>query len=197
MNPLLTTELEELYDKLDLTAEAEERSVEDVAVVLKERFCIKDLNGANWAFRKIKAMQQKIDENEALASAEQMRIADWLKAQNNKDEDTISFFTALLTDYFQSERKIDPKFKLSTPYGEMTSRKSDKWEYDEEVLVKSLKDAELTEYIKITELPMKAEIKRNKAVFLITELGTLATRDGDVIDGVTVTNGETISVKVE
>jgi len=198
MNALLVTEYDELYDVLDL-AEKNEGILNDGESIpgLKERFCITDLNGANWAFRKIKALKEKMDESKDLAIAEQARIANWLASQNNKDENTIAFFESLLIGYFQAEREIDAKFKLSTPYGKITARKNDKWEYNEDELVQSLKNADLTDYIKITESPMKAEIKRAKTIFFVTELGTLTTKDGDVIDGVTVLEGETISVKVE
>ena len=198
MNALMTMELEELYDRID-EMEADAETADEAAGDSKEKFRINDLGAANWAFRKIKAMQQKISENKALAEAEQIRISNWLNSQTKKDENTIAFFESLLIDYFHSEREKDRRFKLSTPYGKVSAAKKTNWLWndDSKIIIKSLKDAGLDDYIRVKEEPKKQDIKgAENVLFIVTDIGTLVTTDGEVINGVMIEKGESISVKV-
>jgi hypothetical protein len=186
MNTLVNHELDELYGLTDFNGESE---------VPKEPFAIKSLDTANWAFRKLTALQTAAAENAALAEAEHARINAWLESQTGKTKRQMEFFEALLTEYFIIEREKDSHFKLSTPYGRITTRKGDKWTYDEAALVQSLKNAGLDDFIKMTELPDKSAIKSDKSIFVVTDTGQLATVTGAIIGGVSVVKGETITVK--
>jgi len=188
MNALQISELEEL----DLNPSDQEHHI----TALKERFNIRGLGCANWAFRKIAALRSKILENKSLADAEVLRIQEWLSVQTRYDEAAIALFEGLLVNYFQQERGKDSKFKLSTPYGKIQTHKGKKWHYEDDTLVKSLKSAGLTEYIRISESPAKDMIKRDKEAFTVVN-GKLATTDGEIIDGAFISDTETISVKTE
>lgn len=197
MNELTKLELIDMEDALYAAGDlhASDDDSESVTAALKERFRIKDLGTANWAFRKIKALQDKKADTDFLAQQELTRITAWKEKQNMDIERNIAFFESLIIDYFMEERAQDDRFKLSTPYGKVSSRKSDKWEYNEATLVESLKDAGLLKYIKVVESPEKAEIKRDRAIFTVTEDGQLITAEGLIIEGILVTKGETITVK--
>jgi len=199
MNALQLYELDNMEATFDENESALPSDIDEekVAQELRERFRIKDLGAANWAFRKIKAMQEKRAENNALAEQEKARIDTWLEGQNRDSDKRIAFFESLILDYFLEERAKDERFKLSTPYGKVSTRKGDKWEYDEAALVESLKDAELHEFIKVVESPEKAAIKKAKDIFSVTEDGQLVTAQGEIIEGVTVVKSETITVKAE
>lgn len=88
-----------------------------------EAFAIKNLETANWAFRKLSAYHKRVKEKEDLAKKEIERIQQWFAEETKKDVDAINYFEFLLTQYYEEQRAIDKKFKLSTPYGKMTSRK--------------------------------------------------------------------------
>lgn len=150
----------------------------------RERFRVHDLESANWVLRKMAVLRKKEEEIKALAKAEVERILAWevkeLEAIRQREE----FFTNLLAEYLYEQRKHDPKFKISTPYGKVSTRKQPpKWEYpDDETLVKTLKEVGLGNLIRIKEEPDKAELKRIATV----HEGKVISPDGAVIEGIRV-----------
>ncbi|ADQ04384.1 hypothetical protein Calow_0816 [Caldicellulosiruptor owensensis OL] len=150
----------------------------------KSRFKICNLEQANWAFRKIRAFKKQIEENEKLAKAEIERIQNWLKKENEKIQKSIEFFESLIGEYLIEQRKVDPKFKLSTPYGKATFRKQQlKWEYEEDKLVEWLESMGLNEMIRVVKEPIKNEVKKLAAQI---KEGQVITEDGLIIEGVKV-----------
>ena len=101
----------------------------------REGFKIENLEGCTWAFRKIRAIENKKTEIEAIAAAEIERINNWKEQELKQYEGDKEFFEGLLTNYYIEEKAQDKKFKLSTPYGKVTSRKTKKWFYEEEQLI--------------------------------------------------------------
>ncbi|MFT9495855.1 host-nuclease inhibitor Gam family protein [Anaerosolibacter sp.] len=158
------------------------------------RFEIKDLDGVNWVFRKIRANMSKKAELEALAKTEIERIQSWLAGETKQIDDSVNFFEGLLMEYAIKQRAADPKFKCSTPYGKIGFRKQPvKWEYEEEILVENLKKAGLNDLVRTKEEPNKTEIKKKLKVVN----GKAVTEDGEIIDGITITEqDEKIDIKV-
>ena len=98
------------------------------------------------------------------------------------------------TSEYLYERKVDPKFKISTPNGTVSTRKKQpKWTYDEAKLLEFLKQNGKYQYIRIKEEINKAELKKNvKAVN-----GKVITEEGEIVEGITVTEqGEELVVRV-
>lgn len=110
MNELDNLELEE-FDSIEEGTDQQESN----------RFEIQDLDTANWAFRKITAFKKRIQEKEALAKAENERINNWLESATKSDKNSITKFEQMLIAYYQKNREQDGKFKLTTPYGKLTS----------------------------------------------------------------------------
>lgn len=165
----------------------------------REGFRVADKDSANWAFRKIAALQKQMDENNTIATKEIDRITQWRDKENQTLTDSISFFDGLLSQYFVTEKVKDKNFKLSTPYGKVTSRKQQpKWEYNERVLLDSLKAIGHTDLIKVKEESNKTELKKiAKESFTIAN-GRLITDDGEIVEGVLITDqADKITVKVE
>ena len=157
--------------------------IENVETEERERFKIQDLDAANWAFRKLAALEKKQSEYEELAKKEKQRIELWLKSETEKTNQSKRFFESLLEEYFYTEREKDPKFKISTPYGKVSSRKQQpQWEYDLEKVVTSLENAGLKELIRIKKEPVKSEIK--KALQVVN--GQAVTVDGEIIEGIRI-----------
>jgi len=116
LNPLEQFEIEE-YE-----AQPEE---------VKQRFKINSLDTANWAMRKIKAYKNQQAEVDELAEKEMQRIKEWKEKEKKKTQRSIEFFESLLTGYLYEQREIDAKFRVSTPYGSVGTRKQQpKWEID-------------------------------------------------------------------
>lgn len=155
----------------------------------KETFQVNSLETANWAFRKLAALNSIKNEKAELADREIERINSWLEKENKNIDNSIAYFEGLLRDYYIQERDKDDKFRLSTPYGKVTSRKSRGYEYNEELLLNELKD---TEYI-IT----KESIDKNllKSEITVLEDGRVVTNDGVVLEGLTVTDKISYTIK--
>lgn len=160
-------------------------------IEVQEGFKIDSLESANWAFRKIRALKEDIKEKEELAIKERERIDNWLKSETESVRSSISFFEGLLTEYYLLIKKDNPKAKISTPYGKVSSRKSKTWNYeDEDLTIKYLKENKHSNLIRVQENLNKSELKK---VFK----DGVNEETGEIIPGLNVVQVENISIKVE
>lgn len=156
---------------------------------VREDFKIDSLEGATWAFRKLRAIEVKEAEVKDAAEKELNRINSWKEEELEQYSKDKEYFNYLLQEYFRSEKAKDKKFRLSTPYGKVTSRKTKKWNYeDEESLIKYLKESE-PNCIRVKEEINKTEVKK------IFKDGVNA-ETGEMLPFVRIEEEETISVKV-
>ena len=159
----------------------------------QERFRIDNLEAANWAFRKLAAIERKRKEIQELANKEIERIKEWQEREERSLDNSKEYFEGLLTEYFAREREKDPKFKISTPYGKVSARKQQpKWHYDEAKLIEWLKENN-KDLLRVKYEPDKNEIKRVYKV-----VGTnVVTDDGEIVEGITIEERpEKITIKV-
>ncbi|KEI15787.1 host-nuclease inhibitor Gam family protein [Clostridium haemolyticum] len=176
MNALLKNEIKEMNEVIQ----------EQVTT-----FKVDSLESANWCFRKIRALKEQIETNKALADAERFRIDSWEKKENEGALSTIEYFENLLKTYFSQEREKNQKFKLSTPYGKVSTRKSKKWIYEDEEKIKNwIKDNGYDELIRIKEELDKTALK--KAFKEGIDKST-----GEIVPGIEIRTEETVSIKVE
>lgn len=189
MNELEKLELDDLY-------------FGSLAEGVKEqgKFKIENLNSANWAFRKLSAMENKRKEIKELADKEMERIEEWQEQETKGLNNSKEFFEGLLVEYFARQKEVDPKFKLSTPYGKVSVRKlPDKWEYDDKELLTYLEAAK-PDLIRIKKEVDKASLKKKvteSKEFAICDNQVVNMETGEVINGVTVTEQpEKITIKV-
>lgn len=173
----------------------EKYELEDLEQTSVEGWSIDDIGGADWALRKISALQSQNDEIKKFADLERERIANWETKETESNNDRISFFEMKLSEYLNKLRKDDPKARIKTPHGTVGTRKvPDKWEYSSEA-VEELKKLGMTEYVRIKEEVDKAALKKSVSVL---EGGRIVNSDGEVIEAVKVIpQGEKLSVKVE
>lgn len=162
---------------------------------IQESFKVTDLNSANWCMRKMRANEKKLAEYKELAKAEIERINAWLKKEAEKIDNSNSFFQVKLEEYFLEQRANDPKFKLSTPYGKMSTRKQHpKWYYDEDKLLSYLKESNKAEFIRTKEEIDKAKLKKSVSV----KEGRAVTEDGEIIECITIEEQpDKITIKLE
>lgn len=164
-------------------------NAENSAEESKERFYVDNLDKANWAFRKLAALNAIKAENTELAVKEIDRINEWLVSRNNTIDNKISHLEGLLKEYYITERNKDDEFRLSTPYGKVTSKKGKDYIYNDELLVEELAD---TDYIVIKKSIDKNKLKKE---ITILEDGRAVTNDGVVLEGLTVTDKISYTVK--
>ncbi|WP_217971941.1 host-nuclease inhibitor Gam family protein [Staphylococcus xylosus] len=148
-----------------------------------ETFKINNLETANWAFKKIDALQAKEKEISNLAEQEIERINTWQEKELAGIGDSKAYFQHLLTEYYREQREKNSKFKLSTPYGKVTSRKGAKVIQCSSELntINLLKSRGLDNYIKTSEKLDQSAIKKD---FNETDGGTLIDPNGEVIEGI-------------
>ncbi|MBE1304526.1 hypothetical protein G4W71_10885 [Clostridium botulinum] len=160
----------------------------------QETFKITDLKGASWALRKIKECKESILEKEELAKAEKERIEEWLNNETKNDLVSLEYFNGLLLQYYKELKQKDPKAKISTPYGKVTSRKNKKWNYgNEETLLKYLDSNGYKNLIRTKQEINKTDFKES---FLIKDGIVLDKNTGEVIPEISIVEEENISVKV-
>lgn len=141
--------------------------------VEREGFKIDSLEGATWAFRKLRALTEKQEEVKKIAAAEIEKVEIWRDKELENYANDKAYFEGLLTDYYVEERAKDSKFKLSTPYGKVTSRKSKKWVYEsEEQLLKYCKDNKIPA-VRVKEELDKAGLKKIYKDGINSETGEL------------------------
>lgn len=156
---------------------------------VREVFAINDLSGATWAFRKLRAIEEKKKEITSIAIEEKKRIDEWLRKESKSLDDDKAYFEGLLSAYYIQERAKDKRFKLSTPYGKVTTRKNKKWSYDDEVVKEYIK-AENLPYIRIKEELDKTSLKKE----FKDGINPLT---GELVPGITIEEIESITVKAE
>ncbi|KEI18284.1 host-nuclease inhibitor Gam family protein [Clostridium haemolyticum] len=171
-----------------------ESEIQEMNHVMQEEvtgFKVDSLESANWCFRKIRALKEQIAENKALADAEKFRIDEWEKKENESAKNSIEYFEVLLQNYYVEQKQQDKKFKLSTPYGKVSARKSTKWNYRDEVeTLNYLNSNGYNNLIKIKQELNKAELKKAFKDGVNAETG-------EILPGVDVEEVETVSIKVE
>lgn len=155
----------------------------------KETFTVTDESSANWTLRKIKQRNNQIERNNSLAQAEMDKIEQWNKQENEKEENGIDRLQSLLAEYAMNKKAEDPKFKsLKLPNGRIGFRKKQsKWNYDEDAVVDALTKANLDDFIRVTKMPNKADIKK---VFKVVDGQVVNPDTGEILKGVTVEEQE-------
>ena len=156
----------------------------------REVFSINDLQGATWAFRKLRAIEEKQKEITAIAIEEKLRIDEWLSNESKSLDDDKAYFEGLLSAYYIEERAKDKKFKLTTPYGKVTSRKTEKYIYEDEQAIMDYCNMNELDVIRIKE-------ELDKSAFKKICKGGVNQETGEVVPGVRVETVESISVKAE
>lgn len=157
----------------------------------KERFRVDTHEKANWALRKIKALEEQKQENQQLAETEKAKIDEWLQMVNGQLDHSIQYYRGLLTEYAEELRQRDPTFKsVHLPNGRIGYRKQQpKWIIDEAVLINSLKQLGYEEYIQVKELVKKAELKKR---FQVVGEKVIDPETGELIEGAKVLEQEDV-----
>ena len=162
-----------------------------------EAFQINDLGGATWAMRKLQAVEAQENEIKKTAGDELAKIREWEDLELVKTKSDREYFESLLEDYYIRMRSNDPKFRLSTPFGKVTSRKSPAGidVSDAQKVIESLKKQGADQFIKVKEEVKKAELKKAGK---FTDSGKFVLPDGEVIEGIRPKEvTEKITVKTE
>ncbi len=151
----------------------------------RQGFVIDDEEKANWAMRKIKHLQDKKAEKEAIAKAEIDRIKQWLEEENASINRDIEFFTNALEIYMRKLNQKNPKTKsIKLIHGKLQLRKQQpKFNYDDGKLLRWLKENRHQNFIRIKESPDKSALKKSVA---IADGKAILKDTGEIVEGISV-----------
>lgn len=152
----------------------------------KKPFQVTDSSSADWVLGKLAALDAEDSNNDKTLADHIAQAQAWREKVAKETQASREYFEGLLTAYFQMQYQDNPKFKIDTPNGKVTTTKvRPKWNYDDKLLLRSLKEADATKYIvtkteeKVNKTPLKNELR-------VTANGDVVTEDGIKLDGVHV-----------
>ena len=161
--------------------------------VQEQPWKIKSLDDADWAIRTIRDAEKNRDQKLDYIKREKERLKAFEDKVKKDEIEETAFLRSCLSDYIAEQKDENPKFKLETLNGSASVRTNKKWTYDDEAVLEALKkDDDLQGYIRIKEEINKAQMKKD---FIVTGAGAVVTKDGEVIDGITVTLEKSLSLK--
>lgn len=160
-----------------------------------QAFVIDDDKKASWALKKYKLLEIEEERKKNLVKDEIDRLKLWLETEQGKIDKKKGYLEQMLGGYLMELRKNDPKAKVDTPYGTVSTRKNpDKWIYEDVAVIKFLHDAEMEEFIRVKEEVDKTPLK--KALKVVD--GKAYTEAGEEVQGISVESaGEKIVIKAE
>jgi len=158
----------------------EKYDLENDEEVSKPNFEITDLSSATWAMRKYRALAAKDDELKKVALEQKESIDAWLESKLQANQYSRDFFEGLFADYLTKLRKNDPKARIETPFGTVSTRKTPTGvNWSDETVVQSLEKQGLNDLINIKKTPDKKQIKKQ---FYFVK-GRYVNDEGQFIDG--------------
>lgn len=145
-------------------------------------FKVTDLATADWAFKQINELEARVEEKKAYAESEVKRIKAWLMVETESDLSSVDYFKFLLTQYYGELKAENPKAKLSTPHGKVTSRKQQPAiTWDEQATIDYLKEND-PELVKTTEKFNKTDVKKLFSVKRVGDSLKLVDENGEMPD---------------
>lgn len=171
--------------------------METINEVVKEKFEVKDFKGAIWCMEKIADLNREIEkkssvilEEIALLEEKIKKNREWLMHETEEIESKKMYFNSLLVQYYREEKEKNPKFKLSTPYGKVYSKKTKKWNYENEEEIKNYLEENAPELLKVKVEIDKKELKKRYPQGINMETG-------EIIPSINIEEEENFIVNIE
>ena len=162
---------------------------------VKAPFEINDDKAADWALRKIREAEARIEQVRQFAEEQKAEIDGWAETTAEREIHTIAFFTGLLQAYHHNIYRENPRIKtIKLPAGELQMRKAQpQYSRDDNKLTAWLK-AHRPEFVKVKESPDWAEAKKALAV---AGRHLVDPETGEIVDGVEVYEPEEPTFRVK
>ena len=173
-------------EELNVPLHEDEETGELIPVYEPKVTCLEE---ANVMLRKLRFVKGKEQEYKAIAENELKRIQQWLKKETEQLTGIAEWYEWQLKEYYQAERAKNEKFKLTTPYGKVSSRKQKTfhWDSEQELAEKLLSEGK--------KEAVRQKVELDKTAFKKLFPDGVDTETGEVLVKVTVE--EPVSVKVE
>ncbi len=159
---------------------------------------IKSLTEATDIMRKMRWVQEKKEENRAVADREIQRVEKWLEKENGKWESISRWYEGLILRWYAQQRQYSPKFKLSTPYGKVATRTITQYQYDDEKIIQWAESTNNQDLIRVKREVEKGKLKnRFKPVDPDDPHSPLAdVQTGEIIEGVSARKETSTKIKI-
>ena len=161
----------------------------------RDKWRIRDEEGANKYMRIVRSLEGQMADVGKLRTEEVQRIEAFYDAQQDEINGKAEFFRQLLVDWYNRQREANPKYQLKTPWGKVTSRRTESPQWlDEDVTLAWLESAGHGELVKVEKSIKKNDLKKamNKADGYYIDPAT-----GEIVPGVEIVEKVSVSVKVE
>ena len=139
--------------------------------------------------KRLKYVNMLKEENTAIADKEIQKIKLWQDEANSELDKKIKYYEEVLLEFFKQQQELNPKYKLDTPYGKVTKRKSKKWSYDEEAIIEFLEENMYIDMINIEKSIKKNDIKKAFPEGIDKSTGL-------VIDGISIVDEVNYNIKL-
>ena len=156
---------------------------------LEEGLEVTDNEIATSIMKRLKYVNMLKEENTAIAEKEIQKIRAWEDEVNSELDQKVKYYEEVLIEFYKKQQELNPKYKLDTPYGKVTKRKSKKWSYDEEAIIEFLEENMYIDMINIEKSIKKNDIKKAFPEGIDTS-------SGQVIDGITITEETNYNIKL-
>ena len=156
---------------------------------LEEGLEVTDNEIATSIMKRLKYVNMLKEENTAIAEKEIQKIRAWEDEVNSDLDQKVKYYEEVLIEFYKKQQELNPKYKLDTPYGKITKRKSKKWSYDEEAIIEFLEENMYIDMINIEKSIKKNDIKKAFPEGIDTS-------SGQVIDGITITEETNYNIKL-
>lgn len=161
----------------------------------RDKWRIRDEEGANKYMRIVRSLEGQVAEVDKMRKAEVERIDAFYQGQREEIDGKAEFFRQLLVDWYNRQREQNPKYQLKTPWGKVTSRRTESPQWvDEDATLAWLESAGHGELVKVEKSIKKNDLKKamNKADGYYIDPAT-----GEIVPGVEIIEKVSVSVKVE
>ena len=163
----------------------------ETGIERQDGFIVDTEQKANWALRKIKQLQGKMNANADLAAEEIAKIETWEKEVNESLQQSILFFNGLLEQYHRKVYGENPDIKtIKLPHGQLKMRaQQPEFIRDNDKLLAWLESKGTIgkAYIKIAKSPHWGELKER---LRIAGDRMVDPETGEVVPGVEVVERE-------
>lgn len=156
---------------------------------LEEGLEVTDNEIATSIMKRLKYVNMLKEENTSIAEKEIQKIRAWEDEVNSELDQKVKYYEEVLIEFYKKQQELNPKYKLDTPYGKVTKRKSKKWSYDEEAIIEFLEENMYIDMINIEKSIKKNDIKKAFPEGIDTS-------SGQVIDGITITEETNYNIKL-
>lgn len=150
---------------------------------------VNDLKSAGEIFKKIKFLNEQIQEKKEYAAEERSLIDAWEEKQIKELSGKKEYFEGLLNAYYREQKHFNSKFKLSTPWGKVSSRKTQKMIVEDE--------AALMEYFENNEEAIRVKKELNKTYINSKYKNGVDPETGEILPFIRVEEVESITIKTE